>query len=60
MDAFWRTLIVDTAGSPPRLVDEHNSLSLSASSAKWFRATTSHAIASSSGDYQDDNSAWSS
>ncbi|KAL2127553.1 hypothetical protein VTI74DRAFT_10559 [Chaetomium olivicolor] len=54
VDVFWRTLIVNTAGYPPRLVQ--NSRSLGASFAKWFRKTTSRVV-DPARDRQDDN-AW--
>jgi hypothetical protein len=59
VDVFWRTLIVDTAGYPPRLVGEHNNRALGASFATWFRETTARAVASYQDNQQkDENSAW--
>jgi hypothetical protein len=49
LDVLWRTLIVNTAGYPPRLVPEDDQ-SLGASFAKWFRQVTCCAA-----DRQEDN-----
>ncbi|KAK4041250.1 heterokaryon incompatibility protein-domain-containing protein [Parachaetomium inaequale] len=55
LDVFWRTIIGNTAGYPPRLVSK--SRSLGASFAKWFRETTSRAADHARED-REGSSAW--
>ena len=54
LDVFWRTLIVNTAGYPPRLIE--NNRSLGASFAQWFRNTTSRVVNNPQG--YEDNDPW--
>ncbi|KAK4121881.1 HET-domain-containing protein [Parathielavia appendiculata] len=56
LEAFWRTLIVNTAGYPPRLVPDGECLG--ASFGKWFRETTCRVDVDRNPDGQDGNHKW--
>ncbi|KAK4140057.1 heterokaryon incompatibility protein-domain-containing protein [Dichotomopilus funicola] len=55
VDVFWRTLISNTAGSPPQVVQDGHSLG--ASFARWFFETTGPVVGGSQ-DGQDYGDAW--